>query len=254
MILPGLVSVTFRELTIEQVIDLAVKSGLKGIEWGGDIHVPPQDLFRAQQVGRLTREAGLQIVSYGSYYRVGCDNQKATFEDILATAVHLGAPLIRVWAGDKGTQEADESWWNQVSEDSRRIAELAKQENIRISYEYHGGTLTDNVHSAIKLLKKANHHNLFCYWQPPVFESFEERLLGLKEISPWLSHIHTFHWDIRERRPLSEGQDMWRVYLKEAAALPGVRYAMLEFVMNGLPEQLIEDATVLRNLLEEIND
>ena len=40
MIYPGLVSVTFRKLSPEEIVQLVVSSGLKGIEWGGDIHLP----------------------------------------------------------------------------------------------------------------------------------------------------------------------------------------------------------------------
>ena len=40
---PGLVSVTFRQLAPEALIDLAARAGLAAIEWGADIHVPPGD-------------------------------------------------------------------------------------------------------------------------------------------------------------------------------------------------------------------
>ena len=43
-------------------------------------------------------EAGLAIAAYGSYYRVEHDDP-APFEPVLATAVELGAPTVRVWAG-----------------------------------------------------------------------------------------------------------------------------------------------------------
>ena len=40
---PGLCSVTMRQLGVEEVAKLAAESGLRAIEWGGDIHVPPGD-------------------------------------------------------------------------------------------------------------------------------------------------------------------------------------------------------------------
>ena len=33
---------------------------MEGIEWGGDVHVPPGDEARARDVAALTREAGLE--------------------------------------------------------------------------------------------------------------------------------------------------------------------------------------------------
>ncbi|MET0262082.1 MAG: sugar phosphate isomerase/epimerase, partial [Rariglobus sp.] len=71
MIYPGLVSVTFRKLSPNEVAGLVKKAGLKGIEWGGDIHVPHGDLARAREVRELTLEHGLKTAAYGSYYRAG---------------------------------------------------------------------------------------------------------------------------------------------------------------------------------------
>src|SRR5699024_11543257 len=48
--LPILCSVTFRERSVEEVIDVAQKAGLQGIEWGADVHVPPGNLRRAMKV------------------------------------------------------------------------------------------------------------------------------------------------------------------------------------------------------------
>src|SRR6185312_13188931 len=100
MISPGLVSITFRALTPAEVIALARQAGLRGIEWGGDIHVPHGNGARAREVKEMTAEAGLTVAAYGSYYRAGqADSSGLTFDAVLETALELGAPLIRVWAG-----------------------------------------------------------------------------------------------------------------------------------------------------------
>lgn len=39
----GLTSISFRGKTCTEVIGLAKKAGLDGIEWGGDVHVPPEN-------------------------------------------------------------------------------------------------------------------------------------------------------------------------------------------------------------------
>ena len=65
----GLLSVTFRSLPFERIIDLTVQAGLDGIEWGGDVHVPPGELKLAERIGQAARGAGLVNFSYGSYWR-----------------------------------------------------------------------------------------------------------------------------------------------------------------------------------------
>ena len=53
----GLTSITFRQLTVEQIVELVQQSGLDGIEWGGDVHVKPGEEALAREVGDRTRQA-----------------------------------------------------------------------------------------------------------------------------------------------------------------------------------------------------
>ena len=164
MIRPGLVSVTFRQLQPEQIIDLAVAADIEGIEWAGDVHVKHGDINTAEKVRKATVDAGLKVVSYGSYYCVG-ESQKQEFKEVLDTAVALGAPNIRVWTGKKSSKDASEDYYEFVISDSKRIAEMACKYGIKVSYEFHCDTLTDTANSAKILLGNAT-NNLFCYWQP----------------------------------------------------------------------------------------
>jgi len=122
MIRAGLTSVSFRKLTVERVVELAAQSGVTGIEWGGDVHVPHGQIGRAEAVAELTRTNGLRVAAYGSYYRAG-DSGELAFDDVLGSALALGAPLIRVWAGRKGSADADEAYRRTVVDDLKRIAE-----------------------------------------------------------------------------------------------------------------------------------
>ena len=68
MILPGLVSVTVRALFPAEICRLCERAKLRCIEWGGDVHVPP-DGRSAPEVRRMSADAGLEICAYGSYFR-----------------------------------------------------------------------------------------------------------------------------------------------------------------------------------------
>ena len=199
----GLCSVTFRSLSVEEVIGLVSIAGLDGIEWGGDVHVSVGNLAKASTVAKLTEQHNLEVISYGSYYRVGeSKNNDASFEQVLETAVHLKAPAIRVWAGGLGSEEADRTYRNHVVADARKIATLAKQKNITINFEYHGGTLTDTKESAALLMKEIDHSNVNIYWQPAVGLSVDDRLSSIDEVNAWLSHVHVFHWNVTDRLSL----------------------------------------------------
>ncbi len=251
MLSTGLVSISFRKLKTDEIIELVKKAGLNGIEWGGDIHVPHGDLKIAQEVGDVTRKAGLQVASYGSYYRVGAnENAEKAFKDVLLSASALNAPTIRVWAGNVGSASADEEIWTKIVEESRFIADMAQEQGISVSYEYHGNTLTDTTDSALRLLQEVNHPNIYTYWQPPIDLDFDDRINGLKVVEPWLSHIHAFHWVNREKLELAKGENEWRRYLDEISKFTGDRYVMLEFVRNDSPEQFLEDAETLKRLVD----
>ena len=124
----GLVSISFRKLTPEEIVPLAVRCGLECIEWGSDVHVPVGDSERARQVGELTRQAGLEVSCYGSYYRL--TDAEGAPDDVVATAKALGAPLIRVWAGILGSAAATEADRAMVVRNARRIADLAAADGI----------------------------------------------------------------------------------------------------------------------------
>jgi sugar phosphate isomerase/epimerase len=130
----GLVSITFRKLTPRQVVESAAAAGVAGIEWGGDVHVPHGDLAKAADARRLTADAGMVVAAYGSYYRAGqSEKDGLPFERVLETARELGAPLIRVWAGHKGSADVDPVYRAGVIEDCLRIAELAARAGIGVA-------------------------------------------------------------------------------------------------------------------------
>lgn len=250
MVKTGLVSVTFRKLSPEEIIKLVVQAGLDGIEWGGDIHVPHGDAGRAREIGEKTRDAGLSVASYGSYYYVGCEKEKnLPFERVLESALELKAPIIRVWAGNRASAAADQAWWDTVITDAARIGQMALEQGIKVAFEYHANTLTDTRESAYRLLKEINHPNIYSYWQPPVGWSMEECLDGLNKILPWLTHVHTYQWKEREKRPLEEGVSIWTEYMKVIKQVEGDRYSMIEFVKDDAPEQFLKDADALKKIV-----
>jgi len=251
-LIPGLVSVTFRSRSPEEIIGLAIKAGLKTIEWGGDIHVPHGDVARAGEVGRLTRKTGLSVAAYGSYYRLGfSETNGLSFAQVLDSAVALGAPTIRVWAGHKGSHEMSPLERGAVIADAFRIANLAQAHGVTISLEYHPGTLTDTRDSVQQLMKEMARPDLEFLWQPEHGETVERNLARLRDVIPRLRHIHVGYLEpsVSDRRVLAEGRERWRHYLKIIQDTGKVVPCLLEFVRNDSTEQFFQDAATLCNWL-----
>lgn len=255
MLVPGLVSVTFRALRPGDVIRWVAEAGLQSIEWGGDVHVPPGDLRTAEAVARQTREAGLEVACYGSYLRLGTRDAGAdspSFPDVLDTARALGAPWIRVWAGTRGSAEATPEDWMAVAEDARHCADLAAAAGIGLVIEYHGNSLTDSPASAVRLLDQIGHPRVRALWQPTKGLSDAETQAELEALLPWLVNLHLFSWGrggYSDRLPLDGREALWEKAIQTVRATGRDHHLLLEFVAGDRPERFLKDAAALRRWL-----
>jgi len=246
VILSGLASITFRKLPPRAIVELVRQAGLDGIEWGGDVHVPHGDLEAARAVRRLTADAGLKVASYGSYYRA-CGDDALPFRRVLDTGLALGAKVIRIWAGRRGSAQADAAYRAAVVEQVQKDAALAAEAGVALAFEYHRNTLTDDHLSARRLLEEVDRQNVKTYWQPERAFGPDQCLETLETVLPWLCNLHVFNWDADANRyPLAGASEPWKRYLQSAMRVSGDHYALLEFVKDDDPKQFLADAAVLR--------
>lgn len=255
MLRPGLVSVTYRALTPREIVSACVQSHLEGIEWGGDVHVPSDNLDNAREVGAMTRDAGLQVAAYGSYWR--CDD--APFEPILETALALGAPVIRVWAGKTDAKDAQAGDWESVIERLRRACDLASAAGVQVATEFHGGTLTATGTSARRLLDEVG-NKLQTLWQPlRIGDNFDrmipQNLDELAAVAANLSNVHVYEWanekDGKRQRLSLKNSKQWPRYVEALRAIGGERWLLLEFVPDDAPNILTREAAALREFIGE---
>ncbi len=251
MLQAGLVSITFRQLAPARVVALAQEARLRSIEWGGDRHVPPGDGQRAREVGAMTRDAGLAVSAYGSYYRLRDEAEEdAPFGAVLATALALGAPLVRVWAGARSPDATPAAERERIIGRAQDICAQASAAGLRVALEYHRNTLTETSGMTCGLLRRVAGAGV--YWQPRTGWPARENLAAIEAVTPWLGNVHCFHWwpTARERLPLARGARDWQLYLERLARLPGERHVSLEFVRGDDPAQFLRDAATLRAWLE----
>lgn len=249
----GLASVTFRALAPERVLALAAAAGLDGIEWGADVHAPPSaGPARLRALGAATRAAGLAVLSYGSYHRLGAD-AAAALPPVLDAASALGAPLVRVWAGDRGSAalRADTGARDRLFAAAREGAALAAARGLALSLEWHPDTFTDDPAAARELLAAVP--GLRTHWQPRPDRDEAWNLAALGAAAPRLSAVHAFHWTASAppspgpvRRPLAEDAPAWR---RRVAALPPGVPVLLEFLPGDDPALLPREAAALREIL-----
>lgn len=250
MIIPGLVSVTFRDKTADWIIEQCRIAELKAVEWSENAHVFADDEAGAASLSERTRDAGLAVAAYGSYYRLGEQEQpQEIFMKSLRSAAALQAPVIRIWAGTRPSADVDEAEFNRLAEEAAMVSGLAQEYGIKVALEWHRNTLTDTNETALKLLKEAGHPNLYSLWQPTVALSMQERLDGLSLLGDRLLNLHIYYWPDGVKRPLREGIAEWEQYLGRIDQT-AVRYGLMEFVMDGTKEQFQADAVTLHRMLD----
>ncbi len=234
MIKTGLVSISFRDLQAEKVIELVREAGLESIEWGGDIHVPVGDILKARKIKDLMKENNLITSAYGTYYRVGLDNNEK-IEDILETGKVLKTNIIRVWGARKSYEGSTPKELDRFIEDLKDIAKKAKRYNMDISLEYHWDTMTHTLDGVKYILDNTKEFdNIKFHWQPATTKSQEELIREIEYllINKKLSNIHVYQWKgekpNREMFLLEEGKEVWKEYLKLVESYEYAAYASLE--------------------------
>ncbi|MFE6666484.1 sugar phosphate isomerase/epimerase family protein [Streptomyces sp. NPDC057697] len=245
---PGICSVTFRRLPAAEVARLAADAGLAAVEWGADVHAPPEDPDTVRAARDASLRYGLTCCSYGSYFRAA-PGEAAGFPGIARAAALLGAPRVRVWAGGAGSGDATPRERSGTAAELREAARIAADHGLDLALEFHGGTLTDTVGSTVRLLDEVGADNLRTYWQPPQNTPDEEALAGLRALVDRVDAVHVFSWwPGNHRLPLADRAGLWA----EVFALLNARRvpldALLEFVPGDDPAVLPREADTLRRV------
>ncbi|QDU72471.1 sugar phosphate isomerase/epimerase family protein [Mucisphaera calidilacus] len=258
MLIPGLVSITYRQLNPEQILQRAVHAGLKVIEWGGDIHVPHGNLEQADAVCELTTEYEMRCAAYGSYLRLGAEDEPETLhKKVINTAARLGADSVRVWAGQSGSMETLPQQYDRIVLEARQLAERAAGHQIDLVFEYHANTLTDTAESAKRLHEDVGADNVFLGWQPPNHMNFYDRLTNLEAVIDRVADVHVFNWTLNDqgrivRHPLSDAADDWAAYFERLAKSDRDHRVLLEFVPDDDPELLDREADTLLSIIDRV--
>jgi sugar phosphate isomerase/epimerase len=259
-IAPGLCSITFRELNADDVVHLAVRAGVAGIEWGADVHAVPGGGAGSAALGARTRDAGLEVVSYGSYLGMSPGTSNGELDAALDTAQALGAPMVRIWTELGVTPGSPAGERRRVTDHTAALVDRIAGRGLTATLEFHPGTLTETAHSAVVLLAAIDREELRTHWQPDPARSAAAALDELARITGHLAHLHVFAWGptgIEDRHPLADGAALWVPALaladRAGAPLPGRRYALCEYVRHDDPEQFVTDVRVLRGWLDDLD-
>lgn len=239
----GLVSVSFRSHSTEDIVREMNKAGLTYIEWGSDVHAP---VDKTENVAALQKKYGIECCSYGTYFRLGTGTLQELSEYIRG-AKNLGTSVIRVWCGNRSDSQYTPREKQELFDSCRKAAAMAMEERVTLCLECHNDTYTQTLKGALEVINAVNMQSLRMYWQPNQYTAKDVNLRYAEGIAPYTEHIHVFNWHGDDKLPLQDATDQWREYL---ACFPGSRHLLLEFMPDGNIESLCTEAAALRNIVE----
>ncbi len=242
----GLVSVSFRKSTPEEIIKAAVEAGLECIEWGSDIHAPAGEREKLEAIAALQKEHGLYCSSYGTYFRLGV-TPLSELEGYIAAAKILGTDVLRVWCGDKSGASMTAEERTAFTDECKRAARIAERQGVVLCTECHGGTFTERPEDTVYLMEEVGSGAFRTYWQPFQWLGYEGSLAVARAVSPYCEHIHVFNWRGKDKLPLAEASDEWKEYL---SAFSRPRTLLLEFMPDGKTDSLKREAEALARIVE----
>jgi len=241
----GLVSVSFRKLSPQEILTAAAKAGLKWIEWGSDVHAPYHDAARLAEIAGLQKAAGIGCCAYGTYFRLGIHDPEELHGYIRAAKI-LGTHILRLWCGDRSPTEYTPEDLDRLYGQCRQAAKIAENAGVNLCMECHNWTLTETAESAHALMQAVNSPAFQMYYQPNQYKSVEENIRYAKLLAPYTVNIHIFNWQGDAKFPLAEGLAPWREYL---SCFTGHHKLLLEFMPDGRIESLPTEAAALLELI-----
>lgn len=237
----GLCSVSFRKNTPEEILQAMRAAGLPVIEWGSDVHCPPEN---ARQIADLQKQYGIRCCSYGTYFRLGVTSNGELTEYIKAARA-LGTDVLRLWCGDKNSGDYTECEKRELFARCQDAAKIAEAEGVTLCMECHGGTFTDRPESAVELMQAVGSESFKMYWQPSQFRGEEDNLKSAELIAPYTVNLHVFNWKGNEKYPLKEATGLWQRYLEK---FRGEHTLLLEFMPDDRLESLTAEADALKGM------
>ena len=243
----GVVSVSFRDRTPEEILRATKGAGFGCVEWGSDIHAPCRDNDRLCEIVGLQEKYGIVCSSYGTYFRLG-QTPMEELDDYIAAAKRLGTDVLRLWCGTKSRADMTDAECDALLLACRQAAALAKEQGVVLCMECHRKTFTENPDDAVWLMQAVDSPHFRMYWQPFQWQNVEQNIENAKKIAPYAGYIHVFNWKGSEKLPLGDAIGEWQSYLE---AFPAPRTLLLEFMPNGSVEELSRESRALKTIVGE---
>lgn len=197
-------TVMLPDLSPEEAAEAIKQTGYDGVEWriattpthrqpeapsfwGNNLCTFAPTLEEATRLARITQQAGLEVVNLGTYLSPPDLN---AIEAAMQFAQQAGSPSLRVspakYQGDYHKN------FNDSLAFFRDVEGLAKRYRVRVLVEIHHGLIIPSASLTHRLVSHFDPAHIGVIYDPGnmVHEGFENYLLGLQLLGPYLAIVH----------------------------------------------------------------
>ncbi len=200
-------TVSMPEHTPREAVSNLKELGYDGVEWRithdkGDTDSPGfwngnrctlqagWDDAKFQEVAQMTVDAGLEVPNLGTYLnRTDTDSIRRMME----VANIFGSPCVRVSSAGRPGAEGD--YHRVLAEtlgDIARAIDIGREHGVKVLLEIHHGTIMPSASATRRLVEHFCPHQVGVIHDAGnmVHEGFEDYLMGLQILGPYLAHVH----------------------------------------------------------------
>lgn len=188
----GLCTIAFKDLPLEEVLDIAEDYNFDGVEiWGKEPHMPEKfDEDYVKKVKNMAVDRGLEITSFGSYINPFMEDYQRRTESAVKITHGLGANIIRVWSGGGSSKATSTEERRMIGFRLVGICQWARFRDITVATEMHHGNYTDSSDTIMELISSVALPNLRTYYQPVFGRGTEDYYEALQKIGPYVVNLH----------------------------------------------------------------
>lgn len=240
----GLCSVTFRKKSAEEIIEIAKKSGIGFIEWGGDVHV--RSFEDAAIVKMLCDKENIKISSYGSYFN-SADYDEEKWCNICEIAKKMDASSVRIWLGKKDSEKTDSSEYLTLLENTKMMCDIAASYGLLVCPECHDNTYNNNTDAILRFKKELQRDNFRTYFQSRYFR-MEYDLDRIDRTFDFTENVHISYRDLK-REQMFRKKDKYYIdtLLKKLKKKNFGGIVMVEFVSRDSENAFYKDIEKLKS-------
>ncbi len=243
----GLASVTFRQKTTREIVDICKQAEVNYIEWGGDVHV--KTLEDAHGVKTLCDENGITICSYGSYFNP-LTYDEVQWTDICKIAESMGAGSIRIWLGKKDSEDTSEEEYQLLVENTKKMCDIASRHSLLVCPECHDNTFNNNTDAILRFINDLSRDNFKTYFQSRYFR-MEYDLDRIDRTYDYIENVHVSYRDLKREQRFREKNPKYIDTLLEKFISKGFESTVLvEFTQGDSEKNFYDDVKKLKEILK----